>query len=93
MAVVPEPQSTGHVQPAYEHGNTPYMKYEAHKKANKKMVILLVSCQLLVIIGFLYAMDWLRKPSFIGYLFIAFGVFQVFRLIRQYNKPGLRQRS
>lgn len=69
------------------------MKYEAHKKANKIMLLLLVSCQLLVIAGFLYAMDWLRKPSFLGYLFIAVGVFQVFRLIRQYNKPGFRQGS
>lgn len=50
------------------------------------MLVLLVCCQLLVIVGFLYAMDWLQKPGFIGYLFIAFGFFQVFRLIHNYQK-------
>lgn len=69
------------------------MKYEAHKKANKAALLFLVSCQLLVIIGILYAMDWLRKPSFIGYLLIAAGVFQGFRLLREYRKPGLGQGS
>lgn len=69
------------------------MKYEAHKKANKAALVFLVSCQLLVIIGFLYAMDWLRKPSFIGYLLVAVGVFQLFRLVREYRKPRLGQGS
>lgn len=67
------------------------MKYEAHKKTNRAALLFLVSCQLLVIIGFLYVTDWLRTPSFIGYLLVSVGVFQLFRLLREYRKPGLPQ--
>lgn len=52
----------------------------------------MIGFQFLVIVGFIYAIDFFRKPNFIGYILIAAALLKTFQLIADYRKSRLERK-
>jgi hypothetical protein len=68
------------------------MRYELYKKGNTVALLVLIGFQLLVIAIFLYAVDFFRKPNFLGYILITAALLKTFQLITDYRKSRLERK-
>ena len=67
------------------------MRYQGYKKLNKVILVLLVCFGLLAIIGLIQAMDYFKKPNYIGIVIILAFLRVVINLIGDYRKHSIRK--
>jgi len=62
------------------------MLYNWYNKPNKLSLSLFVCFWIIAIIGFVQAMDYFKKPFYIGYVVIFASFLEIIRLIRNFRK-------